>query len=71
MLIPGPLVAALLGIPASTLRRWNHHGHVRRRGTGHAGVALYDLSEVRAYARSLGRATITSTLVPRDERTTP
>lgn len=56
--LPGPLIAALLGVPAGTLRRWAARGHIRRRGTGANGVALYDLHAVADYARSRGRTKV-------------
>lgn len=56
--LPGPLVAALVGVPASTVRTWASAGHIRRRGTGANRVALYDLHEVATYARSIGRTRV-------------
>lgn len=57
-MIPAPLLAAFLGIPPSTLRRWQLEGHITRRGTGPNKVALYDAAQVITYAHSIGRTTI-------------
>lgn len=49
LLSPAAVIAAYLDLPEATIRWWAHKGHIRRRGTGHRGLALYDADEVRAY----------------------
>jgi len=54
-LSPAAVIAAFLEIPEATIRWWAHKGHIRRRGTGPRGIALYDAREVAEYAYECGR----------------
>ena len=46
-------IAFMVNRPPSTIRRWAHNGWLQRRGTGHHGRALYDVTEATTLATRL------------------
>lgn len=48
-------MAERLGLKASEIRVWGTRDKVRKHGKDHNGITLYDVEEVRLYAKSAGR----------------